>query len=56
MRSTPVISCAPERVDDAGVAARADHYEPAIAEPKAGRVLVPFLIGHRFAGSSSEVE
>ncbi len=37
-------------VDDAGMPARADHYEPAAAEPEAGRVLVPMLVRLRLAG------
>jgi hypothetical protein len=41
---------ASERFDDASVAARTDHDKPAIAEPKAGRVLVAVLIGQQFAG------
>src|SRR5262245_61009944 len=40
----------PQRVDDAGMSARADHYQPAITETKAGSMLVPMLVGLRLAG------
>ena len=41
---------APDRVDDPGVAARANDNEAAITEPETCGVLVPMLIGHWIAG------
>ena len=41
---------ASERVDDARMAARVITTSPTVADPKAGSVFVPMLIGHRIPG------
>src|SRR5260370_42589551 len=39
-----------ERIDDAGMPAGADYDEAAIAQPEAGGVLMPMLVGPRLSG------
>ena len=41
---------APKGVDDARIAARADHHGAAVAQPKTRGVLVPVLVALRLAG------